>query len=277
VTARDRLDALLVARGLAPDVTRARALIMAGRVHGPDRRYDKPGLRLDTDVDLAVKAHREYVSRGGHKLAAALDAWPIPTVDRVVLDVGASTGGFSDCLLQRGAVHVHALDVGYGQLADELRGDPRVHALERTDARDLQTIELTPPPELATVDLAFVSLTAVLPSVASALPSGADVVALVKPQFEAPRDAVEADGVVRSPIVRARAVADVIASTRSEGWRVGGVLRSPLLGPKGNAEFLIWLRTPLLVPHAVGLSTAPPARESAQDGQDSAEAKSPNA
>ena len=277
MTTRDRLDALLVARGLAHDVTRARALIMAGRVHGPDRRYDSPGLRLDSDVDLAVKADREYVSRGGHKLAAALDAWPIPTTGRVALDVGASAGGFSDCLLQRGVAHVHAIDVGYGQLADELRGDPRVHSLERTDARDLPLIELTPPPELATVDLAFISLSAVLPSVARALPPGADVVVLVKPQFEASRDAVEADGVVRSPIVRARAVANIVVFARSEGWRVGGVLRSPLLGPKGNAEFLIWLRTPLLPPHGAGLSTAPRGRESGQDSEDGTEVERPDA
>ncbi len=254
MTSRDRLDTLLVARGLAPDLTRARSLIMAGRVHGPDRRYDKPGLRIDTDADLTIKADLEYVSRGGHKLAAALDAWPIPTTGRIALDVGTSTGGFSDCLLQRGVGHVHAIDVGYGQLATELRRDPRVHSLERTDARDLQRIELSPPPNLATVDVAFISLSAVLPSIASALPPGADLVCLVKPQFESPRDAVEADGVVRSPIVRARAVTDVVRFARSENWRVGGVLRSPLLGPKGNAEFLIWLRTPLLPPHRPGLS-----------------------
>ena len=239
---QDQLDEMLVTRGLAADRRQARALIMAGRVSGNGRRYTKSGLRLAPDAPLSVKAGAPYVSRGGEKLAAALDAWPIDPADRVCLDIGASTGGFSDCLLQRGAARVTAVDVGYGQLAPTLRNDPRLTALERTHIRDLPPLD--PPPTLCTVDVAFFSLRAALAAAAPRLQPGADVIALVKPQFEAPREAVDERGVVRDPLERARTVGAVVAWARARGWRPGGVLRSPLLGPAGNREFFCWLRLP---------------------------------
>ena len=239
---QDQLDEMLVTRGLAADRRQARALIMAGRVSGNGRRYTKPGLRLPPDAPLSVKARAPYVSRGGEKLAAALDAWAIDPAGRVCLDIGASTGGFSDCLLQRGAAHVTAIDVAYGQLAPALRNDPRLTALERTHIRDLPPLD--PPPALCTVDVAFLSLRVALAAAAPRLRAGADVIALVKPQFEAPREAVDGRGVVRDPLERARTVGTVVAWARARGWRPGGVLRSPLLGPAGNREFFCWLRLP---------------------------------
>ncbi len=219
---------------------------MAGRVRGPGRRYEKPGLTISADSPLEVAADRAFVSRGGQKLAAALDAWDLDVADRVCLDVGASTGGFTDCLLQRGALRVYAVDVGYGQLADPLRHDPRVVEMERTDVRRLKidSPALEPPPVFSTVDVSFISLREVLPAIAAVLPGRANVVALVKPQFEAAKEAVGHDGVVRSPQVRAGAIQAVVSWALQSGWRVGGVLRSPLTGPKGNEEFLLWLRTP---------------------------------
>lgn len=238
----------MVSRGLAPSIERARALIMAGRVRGPDRRYEKPGLPVPLDAAIEVSADRAFVSRGGQKLAAALDAWEIPIAGRVCLDVGASTGGFSDCLLQRGACRVYAVDVGYGQLADSLRQDPRIMGMERTDIRSLsnRSPRLDPGPGFGAVDVSFISLREVLPAVAKLVPAGANVVALIKPQFEAAKEAVGHDGVVRSPQVRAAVIQGIINWALRAGWRVGGVLRSPLTGPKGNEEFLLWLRTPLL-------------------------------
>ncbi len=219
---------------------------MAGRVHGPGRRYDKPGTALAADAELAVVADREFVSRGGPKLAAALDTWELDMQGRVCLDLGASAGGFTDCLLQRGAARVYAVDVGYGQLAESLRQDSRVVAMERTDARSLPgELRFDPCPTLATVDVSFISLRSVLPAAAAVLPARADVIALIKPQFEAPREAVGHDGVVRSPLARAGAIRAVAVWALQNGWRLAGVLRSPLKGPKGNEEFLLWLRTPL--------------------------------
>ena len=239
---QEQLDQILIMRGLAVDRRQARALIMAGRVSGNGRRYIKPGLRLPADAPLIVRPTRPYVSRGGEKLAAALDAWRIDPAGRVCLDIGASSGGFSDCLLQRRASHVTAVDVAYGQLDPVLRDDPRVNALERTNVRDLPALEEAP--TLCTVDVSFLSLRAALAAAAPQLQDGADVVALVKPQFEAPSDAVDSRGVVRDPRARARAVGVVVAWARARGWRPGGVLRSPLIGPAGNREFFCWLRLP---------------------------------
>lgn len=244
MTATTRLDELLVARGLAPNLRRAQALIRAGRVLAPGRRLDKPGHRLPTDAELDLVPDRAYVSRGGTKLAAALARWPVDPQGCVCLDVGASAGGFSDCLLQHGAARVYAVDVGYGQLDERLRRDARVVAMERTDARDLAGLAFDPPPELATVDVSFISLRAILPAVAASLPVASDVLALVKPQFEAEKLAVGHDGVVRDPATRAAAVGHVAAWAVGQSWRVGGVLRSPVRGPKGNVECWLWLRTP---------------------------------
>lgn len=240
-----RIDDLIVQRGLAASRAEAAALVLAGRARGRGKRYEKPGLRAPVDAELSIAAAPRYVSRGGEKLAAALDAWPVDPAGRACLDIGASTGGFTDCLLQHGAARVTAVDVGYGQLHPDLRRAPRVDVRERTHVRDLAAhAALDHSPSLVVIDLSFISLRAALPPVESAAAPAADVIALVKPQFEAARADVPPDGVVRSPLVRGRAVADVALRALARGWRVGGVLRSPLAGAAGNVECLLWLRTP---------------------------------
>ena len=240
-----RIDDLLVQRGQAPDLSIARALIMAGRVHGGGRRYAQPGQRVAVDVEVAVKATRPFASRGGEKLQAPLSAWPIDLGGRVCLDVGASTGGFSDVLLHGGVEHVYAVDVGYGQLAEHLRRDPRVTSMERTHICDLAATALpVQRVTLATVDVSFIGLRHVLPCVAEVVAPSCDLIALVKPQFEAPPSEVDARGVVRDRLAQARAVGEVLSWAFGAGWRVGGVLRSPLTGPAGNREWFVWLRTP---------------------------------
>ena len=215
---------------------------MAGRVHGPARVYDKPGMPLRTDVALTIAPDKEFVSRGGLKLRPALDAWPLAVEGRVAADLGASTGGFTDLLLQRGAARVYAVDVGRGQLHHRLARNPKVIVLDGTNARALPRLD--PPPDLVTVDLAFISATTVLPAIEAAAQPSADVIVLVKPQFEAARDAVDHRGVVPDPQRRAAAVAAVASAARARGWRVGGVLRSPIHGADGNQECLLWLRAP---------------------------------
>ena len=239
---RRRLDDLLVARGLAANPREARALALAGRVRAPGRRLTQAGMLIAADAQLEIAAPAQFVSRGGDKLAAALDAWSINPAGRICLDLGASTGGFTDCLLQRGAAQARAVDAGYGQLADSLRSHPRVQSLERVNAREMPRIE--PPPDLVTIDLSFIGLSAVLPRVGEVAAAGADVVALVKPQFEAPRDQVDEDGVVRDRLAQAGAVTDLLGWALRRRWRVGGVLRSPLRGAKGNREWFVWLRPP---------------------------------
>ena len=215
---------------------------MAGRVSGAGRRYTKPGLRLPVDATLDVRTPAPYVSRGGEKLAAALDAWQIEVRGRTCLDVGASTGGFTDCLLQRGASTVYAVDVGYGQLAAALRDDARVVVMERTHVRDLPTLDLAP--TLITVDVSFISARVALEAAARRAAPRGDALVLVKPQFESAREAVNDRGVVRDPAARAGAIGQVLAWAQERGWRRGGVLISPLRGPAGNREFFCWLRTP---------------------------------
>lgn len=241
-TRRARVDELLVQRGAAPDLQTARALIMAGRVHDASQRYTQPGQQIGTDTELTVKETRRYVSRGGEKLVAALDAWPIEPRDLICMDVGASTGGFTDLLLQHGAAHVFAVDVGYGQLADELRHDSRVTSLERTHVCEIPALPQIP--TLTTIDVSFIGLQQVLPCVASVVDRGSDVIALVKPQFEAAPDDVDERGVVKDRLAQGRAVSSVVTWALAQGWRVGGVLKSPLTGPAGNHEWFVWLRTP---------------------------------
>jgi 23S rRNA (cytidine1920-2'-O)/16S rRNA (cytidine1409-2'-O)-methyltransferase len=237
-----RLDRLLVDRGLAPSRERAHRLILAGEVLVGDRPATKPGSVVAADAPLRLRARASaYVSRGGEKLAGALDTFGLDVTGMVALDVGASTGGFTDCLLRRGARRVVALDVGYGQLAWALRQDPRVVVLERTNARHLEPSALPEPPELVTVDLSFISLTLVLPALAAALRPGGAVVALVKPQFEAGRGQVGKGGVVRDPAVRAAAVARIRAAAAGLGLRVRGEAESVVPGPKGNREVFLWL------------------------------------
>ncbi len=215
---------------------------MAGRVHGDGKRYAQPGLQVSNDAELVVKAAREYVSRGGEKLSAPLDAWEISPAGRICLDVGASTGGFTDVMLRRGAQHVYAVDVGYGQLAEQLRRDPRVTSMERTHICELPTLPESP--TLATIDVSFIGLRQVLPCVAEAVSPQSDVVALVKPQFEAPPGDVDERGVVHDRLAQGRALSSVLSWAFEQDWRVGGVLKSPLTGPAGNHEWFVWLRTP---------------------------------
>jgi 23S rRNA (cytidine1920-2'-O)/16S rRNA (cytidine1409-2'-O)-methyltransferase len=242
---RIRIDRLLVERGLAPSRTRAERLVMAGGVLVADRPVVKPGTLVAADAEVRVRGGTSpYVSRGGEKLAGALDAFEVDVRGRVALDVGASTGGFTHCLLERGAARVVAVDVGYGQLAWSLRQDPRVRLLERTNARGLRPEQLPETPTLATVDVSFISLRLVLPAVVGVLAPGADVVALVKPQFEVGRGRVGKGGVVRDPALRAEAVADVRAATGALGLTVRGEAESVLPGPRGNREVFLWLAAP---------------------------------
>jgi len=241
-----RLDQLLVERGLVASRSRAQALVMAGKVRvgeGDGARLDrKPGDLLDASTAIAVVAPDPYVSRGGHKLAAALDAFAIDPASRTCLDVGASTGGFTDVLLQRGAARVYAVDVGRGQLADSLARDPRVVSMERTNARTLGSGSLPEPVSIAVVDVSFISLGLVLGPIAACLaPIGPrDIVALVKPQFEAGRSQVKG-GVVRDRAVHADVLRRTAARAAALGLGTRSVIASPLQGPDGNREFLAYL------------------------------------
>ena len=246
--ARVRLDQLILERGLAESRARAQALLIGGRVRvgeGDGARFDrKPGDLVDPGTSIEVAQPEPFVSRGGHKLAAALDAFGVDPADRVCLDAGASTGGFTDVLLQRGARRVYAVDVGRGQLAERLRHDPRVVSMERTNARNLTGASLPEPVTLATVDVSFISLRLVLGPIATTFdPRGGDLIALVKPQFEAGRGETS-EGVVRDPAVHARVVREVTDAAVGLGLEPAGEIASPILGPEGNREFLLHLRVP---------------------------------
>jgi 23S rRNA (cytidine1920-2'-O)/16S rRNA (cytidine1409-2'-O)-methyltransferase len=242
---RARLDHLLVERGLVESRTRAQALILAGKVRVGEgdaaRRDHKPGDQLDAVTSvIAVEQPEPYVSRGGHKLAAALDAFGIDPAGRVGLDVGASTGGFTDVLLQRGVTRVYALDVGRGQLAESLRQDPRVVSMERTNARTLTASTLPEPVGIVVIDVSFISLATVLPAITTTIAPGAPIVALVKPQFEAGKGRTD-KGVVRDPAIHREVLERVTAAAAALGLGTRAVIASPILGPEGNREFLIHL------------------------------------
>jgi 23S rRNA (cytidine1920-2'-O)/16S rRNA (cytidine1409-2'-O)-methyltransferase len=240
-----RVDRLLVERGLVPSRERAQRLIMAGAVLVGDRPVTKPGAVVPDDAPVRLRApDSPYVSRGGEKLAGALEAFALDVGGRVALDVGASTGGFTDCLLQRGAARVYAVDVGYGQLAWRLRQDPRVVLRERTNARALGAGALPEAVDLAVVDVSFISLALVLPAVAACVRPEGTIVALVKPQFEVGRGRVEKGGVVRDPAARAAAVAAVRVAAEAIPLTVRGERESVLPGPKGNREVFLWLQCP---------------------------------
>jgi 23S rRNA (cytidine1920-2'-O)/16S rRNA (cytidine1409-2'-O)-methyltransferase len=240
---RVRLDSLLAERGLFASRTRAAAAVIAGHVHvGRGReRASKPGQLVAADVELAVDAPPPYVSRGGIKLANALDAFELDVTDRRCLDVGASTGGFTDCLLQRGAARVVAVDVAYGELAWALREDKRVTVIERTNARALRPEALPYAPDLIAIDVSFISLRRVLPAVLATAAERFDCLAMVKPQFEVGRERVGGGGVVRDVDARRDAVAAVAACGRSLGAFVRGFAPSGLPGPAGNRETFVWL------------------------------------
>lgn len=239
---KQRLDLALVERGLVASREKARALVMAGEVRVRGNVETRASALIAEDVAIEIAQPARFVGRGGEKLDAALDAFAIGVRGLVAMDVGASTGGFTDCMLQRGAARVYAIDVGYGQLDLRLREDPRVVVMERTNIRDLQS--LPEPIALATVDTSFISLTNVLPAVIRIVQPGADIVALVKPQFEAGRAEVGRKGVVRDPLVHAAVIGRVAWWAVNQRLRVRGVKMSPLLGPAGNREFFLWLRTP---------------------------------
>jgi 23S rRNA (cytidine1920-2'-O)/16S rRNA (cytidine1409-2'-O)-methyltransferase len=231
---KKRVDVLLVERGLAESRSQAQALVLAGLVPG----YDKPGTQVEDDAELSVERPSPYVSRGGEKLRNALDAFGVSVEGRDAADVGASTGGFTDCLLQAGASRVVAIDVGYGQLHPKLRADPRVTVLERTNARSLT--ELPFAPDLVVCDVSFISATLALPAVLSLAQPGWEALVLVKPQFEAERGQVP-KGVVRDPEVQRRAIGRVVDAAREWGAEAIGVVDSGVPGPKGNREFFVHL------------------------------------
>jgi 23S rRNA (cytidine1920-2'-O)/16S rRNA (cytidine1409-2'-O)-methyltransferase len=244
--ARVRLDSLLTERGLFPSRSRAAAAVLAGDVHlGPGRRRaDKPGQLVASDVEVDVAIAPAYVSRGGVKLANALDALDVDVSGRQALDVGASTGGFTDCLLQRGAAHVAAVDVAYGELALALRDDPRVTVLERVNARALDAAMLPYRPDLVVADVSFISLAKILPAVLACAAERFDALVMVKPQFEVGRERVGKGGVVRDPALRREAIVAVAEAARAEGASVLGFASSGLPGPAGNEETFAWLAEP---------------------------------
>lgn len=240
---RVRLDQLLVQLGLVPTRQRAQAAIMAGHVYVDGRRVDKPGTPVDPEARVEVRGEPiPYVSRGGLKLAHALDAFGLEVAGRVCMDVGASTGGFTDCLLQRGAARVYAVDVGYGQLDWRLRQDERVVVMERTNVRHLTPADIPEPVEILVIDVSFISLRLVLPPLLPLLAPGGWVVALVKPQFEAGRQHVGKGGVVRDPRVHRQVLSDLIRWLPTAGWQPRRLTASPIRGPKGNVEFFLALQ-----------------------------------
>ena len=236
---RSRLDVALVERGLFPNRSRAQAAVMAGRVRIDGRAADKPGVGVAEGASLEVEQATEYVSRGGVKLAAALDALDVDVSGARALDLGSSTGGFTDCILRRGAARVIALDVGYGQLAWSLRQDPRVHVMERTNARHLSPGDLPYAPDLVTCDLSFISIGTVWGAVVPCLARGWRAMVMVKPQFEVGRRRVGAGGVVRDEDARQEAVQGVIGVIEREGGNVLGTAEAGLPGPKGNREVFV--------------------------------------
>jgi 23S rRNA (cytidine1920-2'-O)/16S rRNA (cytidine1409-2'-O)-methyltransferase len=237
---RERLDEALVARGLAETRSQARALIMAGQVRIGGQRADKAGMPVPPGKPIEVVGGGRFVSRGGEKLQAALDRFAVVPAGLVCADLGASTGGFTDCLLQAGAAQVFAVDVGYGQLHWRLRGDARVVIIERQNARHLEG--LPEPVALVVADLSFISLALILPVIKRILVPDGQAIALVKPQFEAGREAVGKGGVVRDPATHRAVLARFVADARATGFAVAGLMPSPLRGPAGNIEFLAYLR-----------------------------------
>ena len=233
---KERLDLLVVEQGLADSRQQAQRLIMAGQVAVDDQVVDKAGTRVPVTAQVSVTGGLPYASRGGIKLEAAIEAFAIDPDGWIVADVGASTGGFTDCLLQHGARRVYAIDVGYGQLAWKLQQDPRVVVMDRTNARHLAA--LPEPVDLATIDVSFISLKLILPTVTGWLREGGQIVALIKPQFEAGRKQVGKGGVVRDPAVHRAILEDLTTWAASQGMGLGGLIRSPLTRPAGNVEFL---------------------------------------
>jgi 23S rRNA (cytidine1920-2'-O)/16S rRNA (cytidine1409-2'-O)-methyltransferase len=240
---KTRVDVLLEQRGLAPTRAKAQALILAGIVYSGERRVDKAGEKLDDEAPLHVRGEdHPFVSRGGVKLRGALEAFAFDPTDHVAADFGASTGGFTDCLLQGGATRVYAIDVGYGQLHHKLREDPRVVVMERTNARHLTAESLPELVSLVVIDASFIGLEKLLPAAHALLSDGGDVLAMVKPQFQVGRDQLGKGGVVRDPVLRVAAIDAVAGAAVALGFDVRGRADAPIKGPKGNHEAFLWLR-----------------------------------
>lgn len=244
---KTRIDLLLVERGLVQSRERARALILAGRVLVNEQKIDKPGAAVSADSMIRLLGEdMPYVSRGGLKLQGALDHWKVDVAGRSCLDIGASTGGFTDCLLQRGAAHVTAVDTGFGQIAMKLRNDPRVRLVERTNARFLAPEALAEPGQpiltLLVMDVSFISATLLLVPVFAAAPALTEAIILVKPQFEAGRGNVGKGGIVRDPEIHKFTIERVSSAITELGWQVAEVIPSPITGAEGNVEFLLYGR-----------------------------------
>lgn len=237
-----RLDVLLVQRGLQESRQKAQATIMSGQVFVDGQRVDKPGAPVTEDAEIEVKGGLRYVSRGGLKLEKAMALWPVHLEDAVCMDIGASTGGFTDCMLQNCAAKVYAVDVGYGQLAWKLRSDPRVVCLERTNARYLSHEQIPEEPDFSSVDVSFISLKLILPAIAGVLRDGGQVVCLIKPQFEAGKEKVGKKGVVRDPAVHREVLEHFLERAKENNFTVIDITYSPIRGPEGNIEYLGFLQ-----------------------------------
>ncbi len=239
MSAKQRIDVLMFELGIAPSREKARAMIMAGEVFIDNQPVSKPGVSVEISANIVVKNKPRFVSRGGEKLAWALETFELDVTNRVCADVGASTGGFTDCLLQNGAAHVYAIDVGYGQIDYKLRQDSRVIVIERTNARYLERLDEQV--NFVTVDASFISLKILLPTIINWLQPMAELVLLIKPQFEAGREEVGKGGVVRDPQTHKRVLVDVLTFIRDISFDIRGLTTSPIKGPAGNIEFLTWV------------------------------------
>jgi len=239
---KKRLDILVVEKGLAPSREKAKALIMAGQIFVDGNREDKSGMTFEETKNIEVRGETlRYVSRGGLKLEKAMQTFPITLTDKVCMDVGASTGGFTDCMLQNGAAKVYAVDVGYGQLDWKLRQDSRVVVMEKTNIRYVTPEDIEERPEFVSVDVSFISLSIVLPAVQKLLAPSAELVTLIKPQFEAGREKVGKKGVVRDPAVHEEVIQNTVRMAQANGFTILGLTYSPVRGPEGNIEYLLHL------------------------------------
>ena len=253
---KTRLDVLLVERGLQESRQKAQATIMSGLVFVNQQRVDKPGTAVSNDADIEIRGNTlQYVSRGGLKLEKAMSAFPVTLKDAICGDIGASTGGFTDCMLQNGAVKVYAVDVGYGQLAWKLRSDERVVCLERTNARYLTHEQVPDDLDFASIDVSFISLKLILPAVCGLLKEKGHVACLVKPQFEAGKEKVGKKGVVRDPTVHLEVLENFLNHAKESGFTVLGLTYSPIRGPEGNIEYLGYLEKGEWVPKEFDLKT----------------------
>lgn len=240
---KERLDVLLVNRGLAPSREKAKAIIMSGNVFVDNQREDKAGQQFDPKVDIVVKGgEMKYVSRGGYKLEKAMEQFPIDLQGKVCMDVGSSTGGFTDCMLQNGAFSVYAIDVGTNQLAWKLRQDERVVCMEKTNIRYVTPEDIPHLAQFVSIDVAFISLTKVLPAVINLMEDEAQIVCLIKPQFEAGREKVGKKGVVRDASVHLEVVERIVTFAMDMGFHVMGLTYSPIRGPEGNIEYLLYAK-----------------------------------